>query len=189
MTHQWSLPMWIMSLASASLMCFKCLLFVCKKSICFSLLLEHQPAFQPVTSFVSIVKSVSANTFTFRSFSRSQLSIEVFSNDGYVFVTVRHVFLDCFVHLLNVVVRIFCVGKVHTHQVHVLSVHQDRSSDGTFVDVLCVDDSLPTFCSTLFRLRVCCRIFQIHENVFMVSPIFQLVLVSTFHSFKIASHL
>ena len=28
MTHLWSLAMWIMSLASASLMCFKCLLFV-----------------------------------------------------------------------------------------------------------------------------------------------------------------
>ena len=33
--------------------------------------------------------------------------------------------------------------KVHTHQFDVLSVHQDAGSDGTFVDVLCVDDSLP----------------------------------------------
>ena len=33
--------------------------------------------------------------------------------------------------------------KVYTHQFDVLSVHQDPSSDGTFVDVLCVDDSLP----------------------------------------------
>ena len=48
--------------------------------------------------------------------------------------------LDCFVHLLKVV-RIFRVGKVHTHDV--LTVHQDRGSDGTFVDVLSVDDSFP----------------------------------------------
>ena len=65
-----------------------------------------------------------------------------------------------------------------THQFDVLSVHQDRGSDGTFVDVLCVDDSV--FVVEFSRS---------HENVFFdVSPIFQLVLVSTFHS-KIASHL
>ena len=55
----------------------------------------------------------------------------------------RHVCLDRFVHLLNVTVRIFRVGEVHTHQFDVLSVNQDRGSDGTFVDVFGVDDSLP----------------------------------------------
>ena len=70
-------------------------------------ILQHQPAFQPVTSFVTLVESVSAHTFTFRSFSRSQLSIEVSSNAWYVFIAVRHVFLDCFLHPLNVVIRIF----------------------------------------------------------------------------------
>ena len=59
-----------------------------------------------MTTFVTLVQSVSAHTFTFRSFSRSQLSIEVSSNDWYVFISVRHVVLDCFVHLLNVVIRI-----------------------------------------------------------------------------------
>ena len=66
----------------------------------------HQPAFQPVTSSVTLVESVPAHTCTFRSFSKSQLSIEVSSNDWNVLVSVHHVFLDCFVHLLNVVVRI-----------------------------------------------------------------------------------
>ena len=32
---------------------------------------------------------------------------------------------------------------MHTHQLDVLTVHQDRGSDGTFVDVLGVDDSFP----------------------------------------------
>ena len=67
----------------------------------------HQPAFQPVTSLVAFVKGVLANTFTFRSFSRSQLSIEVSSNDKNALFVVRHVFLNSFVHLLDVVIRIF----------------------------------------------------------------------------------
>ena len=78
--------------------------------------------------------------------TKSQLSIEVSSNDGYVFIALRHVFLDRFVHLLNVMVRIPRVGEVHTHQFDVLSVNDDRGSDGTFVDVLGVDDSLPPPC-------------------------------------------
>ena len=123
MTHLWSLPMRIMSLASASLMCFKCLLFVSMYSICFSLtlrdmkgrlflkclsehrvevgvILKHQPAFQPVTSFVSLVHSVSADTFTFRSFSRSQLSIEVSSNDW-----------KCIYHCAPCGSRLFCTSS------------------------------------------------------------------------------
>ena len=55
----------------------------------------------------------------------------------------RHVFLDCFVDRLNVVVRIFWAEKIHTRQFDVLSVHQDRGGDGTFVDVLNVDVSFP----------------------------------------------
>ena len=35
------------------------------------------------------------------------------------------------------------MGEVHTHQFDVLSVNHDRGSDGTFVDVFGVDDSLP----------------------------------------------
>ena len=50
---------------------------------------------------------------------------------------------DCFVDRLNVVVRIFWAEKVNTHQFDVLSVHQDRGGDGTFVDVLNVDVSCP----------------------------------------------
>ena len=36
MTHLWSLPMWIMTLASASLLYFRCLLLIKIQSICFS---------------------------------------------------------------------------------------------------------------------------------------------------------
>ena len=72
---------------------------------------SHQPAFQPVTSLVTFVESVPANTFTFRSFTRSQLSIEVSSNDRNVFFIIQHVFLNCFVHLLDVVTACFECGK------------------------------------------------------------------------------
>ena len=75
----------------------------------------------------------------------------------------RHVFLDRFVFLLNVAIRIFSVEKVHTHQFDVLSIHQDRGGDGTFVDVLSVNDSFspsfaqhnpsPVFVVVFFQLR------------------------------------
>ena len=52
-------------------------------------------------------------------------------------------FLNCFVHLLDVAIRIFRVWEVHTHQIDVLTVDQDRGLDGTLVDVFGVDDSLP----------------------------------------------
>ena len=97
---------------------------------------KHQPAFQPVTSLVAFVKGVLANTFTFRSFSRSQLSIEVSSNDRNALFVVRHVSLNSFVHLLDVVIRIFRVWEVHTHQIDVLTVDQDRGFDGTLVECI-----------------------------------------------------
>ena len=65
--------------------------------------------------------------------------------------------------------------KVHTHQLDVLTFHQDRGSDGMFVDVLNVDDSFPP-------------LFVQHDSdfrVYDVSPIFQPVHVSTFHSIKL----
>ena len=110
-------------------------------------IIYHQSAFQPVTSFVAFVEGVLANTFTFRSYSRSQLSIEVSSNDWNGLFIVRHVFLNCFVHLLDVVIRTFRVWEVHTHQIDVLTVDQDHGLDGTFVDVFGVNNSFSTFCS------------------------------------------
>ena len=50
-------------------------------------------------------------------------------------------FLNCFVHLLDVVIRIFRVWEVHTHQIDVLTVDQDRGLDGTLVDVFGVNNS------------------------------------------------
>ena len=94
----------------------------------------------------------------------------------------RHVFLDCFVHLLNVVVRILRVWKVRTHQFDVLTVHQDRGGDGTFVDTLCVDDSLPPpfvqhYSDSVFVVEFS----RSHENVFvMCLPYFSLFLSPRF---------
>ena len=52
-------------------------------------------------------------------------------------------FLNSFVHLLDVVVRIFRVWEVHTHQIDVLAVNQDRGFDGSFIDVLGINDYFP----------------------------------------------
>ena len=74
----------------------------------------HQPTFQPIASLVAFVECVFANTFTFRSHSWAQLSVEVSTNDRDVFLVVRHVSLDSFVHLFDVVVRILRVWE-NTH--------------------------------------------------------------------------
>ena len=72
----------------------------------------------------------------------------------------HHVFLNCFVHLLNVVIRIFRVWKVHTHQFDVLTVYQDRGGDGSLVDVFSVNDSfsplsVPHDPNSVFIMRCC----------------------------------
>ena len=46
--------------------------------------LKHQPMFHPITSFVSLVECVSANTYAFGTVTKSQLCIEVSSNYKYV---------------------------------------------------------------------------------------------------------
>ena len=77
--------------------------------------------------------------------------------------------------------------KVHTHQLDVMSVHQDRGSDGTFVDVLSVDDSLPPpFVQHNSDSVFVVEFSSSHEKcVYDVSPIFQLVHVSTFRSIEL----
>ena len=50
-------------------------------------------------------------------------------------------FLNSFVHLLDVVIRIFRVWEVHTHQIDVLTVDLDRGFDGTLADEFGVNDS------------------------------------------------
>ena len=49
--------------------------------------------------------------------------------------------LNIFVHLLDVVVRIFRVCEVYTHQIDVLAVDQDRCFDGALIDVIGVNNS------------------------------------------------
>ena len=56
--------------------------------------LQHQQMFHPVTSFVSLVERVSANTCTFGSVTRSQFCIEVSSNNRYAFFFLQ--FVVCF---------------------------------------------------------------------------------------------
>ena len=151
MTHLWSLPMWIMSLASSTLTFLKYLLLVKMWSICSSFpfwrderrlflrsLPEHHT--ESGSNQLTINQLFNQSPLLLLSlrvylptllrsvpFPRPKLSIGVSSDDWNVFITVRHVLLDCFVHLLNVVVRIFRVGKAHTHQLDVLTVHQARS--------------------------------------------------------------
>ena len=67
--------------------------------------------FHPITSFVSLVESVPANTCTFCSVSKSQFCIEISSNNGYVSFAICCVLLDRLVLFLDVMVRIPRVGK------------------------------------------------------------------------------
>ena len=93
----------------------------------------------------------------------------------------------CFLIVLyifsKVVIRIF-EWKVHTHQLDVLTVHQDRGSDVAFVDVLIVDDSFPPPFVQHNSNSVFVVVFSSsHEDVFkMCFLLFQPVHVSTFHS-------
>ena len=89
-----------------------------------------------ITSFVSLVDSVPAHTNTFVSVSKSQFSIEISSNYGYVSLAIFSV-----LYIFSVV-RISRVGEVHTHQFDALAVDQDCGGDGTFVDVFSVNYSL-----------------------------------------------
>ena len=98
-------------------------------------ILQHQPAFQPVTSCVSLVDGVPAHTNTLISVSKSQFCIEASSNHGYVSFAIFSVLPDSSVHFLDVVVRISRVVEVYTHQFDALAVDQDCGGDGTFVDV------------------------------------------------------
>ena len=95
--------------------------------------------FHPITSLVSSVECVFANTCTFSSASWSQLNIEVSS----VIFAVCRVLLDCSVQFFDVVVRISRVGELNAHQFDAMVVYHDRGSDGPFVDVFGVDNFLP----------------------------------------------
>ena len=62
---------------------------------------------------------------------------------GMYFFAICRVFLDRFVHFLDIMVRISRVGEVHTHQFDALVVDHDCGGDDTFVDVFSVNYSLP----------------------------------------------
>ena len=82
--------------------------------------------FHPITSFVSLVECVSANTYAFGSVTKSQSCIEV--------SFAMCVLLDRFVHFFDVMVRISRVGEIQTHQFDALAVYHDRGGDGPFVE-------------------------------------------------------
>ena len=123
----------------------------------------------PITSFVSLVECVSANTYAFCSLTRSQSCIEVSSNNGYVSFAMCSVFLDRLVHFLDVMVRMSRVREVHTHQFDALAVYHDRGGDGPFVDVLGVNNSLPPLLVQHTSNAVFVVVFSCsHENVFVI---------------------
>ena len=99
--------------------------------------------FHPITSFVSLVECVSANTYAFGSVTRFQFCIEVSSNDKYVSFAICSVLLDRFVNFFEVMVRKSRVGEEHTHQFDALAVYHDRGGDGPFVDVFSINNYLP----------------------------------------------
>ena len=81
-------------------------------------------------------------------------------------------FLDSFVHLLDV-------------QIDVLAVDQDSCFDGTFIDVFGIDDSFPPPFVQHDSNSVFVIVFpSIHENVIVLSPIVRPVHVSTSHSIE-----
>ena len=125
--------------------------------------------FHPITSFVSLVECVPANTSTFVSMSKSLFRIEASTNCGYVSFAIFSVLLDRSVHFLDVVVRISRVGEVCTHQFDALAVYHDRGGDGTFIDVFSINNSLPPLLvqhdsNAVFVVVVSCS----HENVFIM---------------------
>ena len=96
-------------------------------------------------------------------------AFEVTSNNLYVSFAICCVFLDRFVHFLDVMVRIHRVGEVHTHQFDALAVDHDCGGDGPFDDVFSVNNSLPPLLvqhnsNAVFVVVSSCS----HENVFMM---------------------
>ena len=115
--------------------------------------------FHPITSFVSLGECVSANTCAFGSVTKSQFCIKVSSNNSYVFFAICRVLLYRFVHFFDVMVSISRVEEVHTHQFDELAVHHDRGSDGPFVDVFSINNSLPPLLVQLYSNTVFVVVF------------------------------
>ena len=61
-------------------------------------ILHHQPMIQPISSFVSFIECVRANTCTLNAVSWTQFSVEASSNDLYALVVGIRVLLKCSVH-------------------------------------------------------------------------------------------
>ena len=117
-------------------------------------ILKHQAMFRPITSFVSLVESVPANTCAFCSLTRSQFCIEISSNNGHVSFAICRVFLDRLVHFLDVMVRMSRVREVHTHQFDALAAYHDRGGDGRSLMY-----SVSIILCLHFLFSICCRIF------------------------------
>ena len=86
-------------------------------------------------------------------------------------------------HFFDVVVRISRVEVVHTHQFDAFAIYHDRGGDGSFVDVISVNNSLTPLSvhhnsNTVFVVVFSCS----HKYVFLVSSRFLTFLVSTFRS-------
>ena len=58
---------------------------------------------------------------------------------GMHFLSFCMCFSMVFVHLFDLVVRVFRVWEVHTHQFNTTAVDYDRCFDGALADVICVE--------------------------------------------------
>ena len=106
-------------------------------------ILQHQPMFQPITSFVSTVECVFANTNTFCSATKSQSNIEVSSNNRYVSFVCFSIVLYIF---FNVVVNISLMRWWFSTIVAVMAARSLMHSVSIFLCLHFVFNMIPTPC-------------------------------------------
>ena len=124
--------------------------------------------FHPVTSLVSSVECVFANSCTFSSASRSQLSIEVSSNNRYAIFVVCRLLLDCSVHFSTWWSAYPEWVKKTLISFDALVVYHDRGSDGPLVDAFGIDSFCRYFLFSIIPTPCLLSYFPAPMNVFLV---------------------
>ena len=100
------------------------------------IVLNHQPLLHPDATFLGFTHCMLSNVF--RVNSRSKLSVEIARDDrGMFFLTV---ILDAFVLLVDVNVRVSCVGEINTGQFDPSLMAFDRGGDQSFAEILRFND-------------------------------------------------
>ena len=86
----------------------------------------------------------------------------------HVFFAICCVLLYRLVHFFDMMVRIYRVREEHTHQFVALAVYHDRGSDGPFVDVFSINNSLPPLLVQHNSKTLCVVVSSCsHEYVFV----------------------